>query len=44
MTAVIEIDPRGIYYYFLTDIKYDYFERHDFNTSPNLAGNFVNCH
>lgn len=28
------IEPRGIYYYFLAYIKYDYFSRKFFNTSP----------
>jgi tetratricopeptide (TPR) repeat protein len=29
------IEPKGIYYYFLAYIKYDYFSRKHFNTSPN---------
>jgi hypothetical protein len=28
------IEPRGIYHYFLAYIKYDYFSRKFFNTSP----------
>lgn len=33
--AAIMIEPRGIYYYFLAYIKYDYFARKRFNVSPN---------
>ena len=29
------IDPKGIYYYFMAYIKYDFFERKSLNTSPN---------
>ena len=29
------IEPRGIYYYFLAYVKYDFFERKYLNTSPN---------
>ena len=29
------IEPRGIYYYFLAYIKYDFFERKYLNVSPN---------
>lgn len=29
------IEPKGIYYYFLAYIKYDFFERKYLNTSPN---------
>ena len=29
------IEPRGIYYYFLAYIKYDFFERKSLNSSPN---------
>ena len=32
--AALMIEPRGIYYYFLAYIKYDYFSRKFFNTSP----------
>lgn len=35
INAAIMIEPRGIYYYFLAYIKYDYFERKYFNTTPN---------
>lgn len=33
--AAIMIEPRGIYYYFLAYIKYDYFSRKSYNVSPN---------
>ena len=29
------IEPKGIYYYFLAYIKYDYFARKYFKTSPS---------
>ena len=35
INVAIGLDPRGIYYYFLTYIKYDYFERKYLNISPN---------
>ncbi|MCL2054362.1 MAG: hypothetical protein FWG90_08040 [Oscillospiraceae bacterium] len=34
LNAALAIEPRGIYHYFLAYIKYDYFERKFFNTSP----------
>ena len=34
INAAILIEPKGIYYYFLAYIKYDYFARKFFNTSP----------
>jgi len=34
INAALAIEPRGIYYYLLAYIKYDYFERKYFNTSP----------
>jgi len=34
INAAIAIEPRGIYYYFWAYIKYDYFSRKSFNTSP----------
>lgn len=34
INAAIMIEPRGIYYYFLAYIKYDYFNRKYFKTSP----------
>lgn len=35
LNAAIMIEPRGIYYYFLAYIKYDYFERKYLNTTPD---------
>ena len=35
INAALMIEPRGIYYYFLAYIKYDFFERKFLNTSPN---------
>lgn len=35
INAAIMIEPKGIYYYYLAYIKYDYFERKHFITSPN---------
>ncbi len=35
LNAAIMIEPRGIYYYFLAYIKYDYFERKCLNTAPD---------
>lgn len=35
INAALMIEPKGIYYYFLAYIKYDYFERKFLNTSPN---------
>lgn len=37
MSAAMMIEPRGIYYYFLAYIKYDYFERKNLNASPNYS-------
>ena len=34
INAALAIESRGIYYYFLAYIKYDYFSRKFFNTSP----------
>ena len=34
INAALMIEPRGIFYYFLAYIKYDYFERKHFKTSP----------
>lgn len=34
LNAAVMIEPRGIYYYFLAYIKYDYFARKYFITSP----------
>ena len=35
LNAAIMIEPKGIYYYFWAYIKYDYFARKRFNTSPS---------
>ena len=35
LDAANGIEPKGIYYYFLAYIKYDFFERKSLNTSPN---------
>ena len=35
LKAAIEIEPRGIYHYFLAYIKYDFFERKCFNITPD---------
>ncbi|MBE5861923.1 MAG: hypothetical protein IKQ25_09150 [Lachnospiraceae bacterium] len=35
INAALMIEPKGIYYYFLAYIKYDFFERKFLNTSPN---------
>jgi len=34
INSALAIEPRGIYHYFLAYIKYDYFERKFFKTSP----------
>lgn len=34
LNAAIAIEPKGIYFYFLAYIKYDYFSRKSFNTKP----------
>lgn len=35
LDAALMIEPKGIYYYFIAYIKYDYFDRKSFKTSPN---------
>lgn len=35
INAALMIEPKGIYYYFLAYIKYDYFARKFFKTSPS---------
>lgn len=37
INAANMIEPKGIYYYFLAYIKYDYFFRKYYNTSPTYA-------
>lgn len=34
INAALMIEPKGIYYYYWAYIKYDYFSRKSFNTSP----------
>jgi hypothetical protein len=34
LDAAISLDPRGIFYYFKAYIKYDYYSRKSFRTSP----------
>ena len=35
--AAVMIEPRGIYYYFMAYVKYDYFARKYFRTSPSYT-------
>lgn len=35
INAALMIEPKGIYYYFMAYIKYDYFARKHFRTSPD---------
>lgn len=37
LNAALMIEAKGIYYYFMAYIKYDYFERKHFRTSPNYV-------
>jgi len=37
INAAIMIEPRGIFYYFLAYIKYDFYERKSFNTYPHYT-------
>ena len=34
INSAIDIEPRGVYYYLLAYVKYDYFARKSYNTSP----------
>ncbi len=46
LNAAISIEPKGIYYYFLAYIKYDYFKRKYLNVTPNFEATLkmaVNC-
>jgi len=43
INAALAIEPRGIFHYFLAYIKYDYFERKYFNTSPNYQQALTNA-
>lgn len=40
INIAIEIEPRGIYYYFLAYLRYDYHYRKSFNVSPNYRQYF----
>ena len=42
LSAAESIEPKGIYYYFHSYIKYDYFERKHFITSPHYKELFQN--
>jgi len=44
INAALMIEPRGIYYYFLAYIKYDYFERKFFNTTPTYQAALQMAH
>ena len=44
INAANMIEPRGIYYYFLAYIKYDFFERKYLNTSPYYLECLNNAH
>lgn len=37
INAALMIEPKGIYYYYLAYVKYDYFARKRFRTSPNYS-------
>ena len=37
LNIALEIEPRGIYYYFLAYLRYDYFCRKGFKVSPNYV-------
>lgn len=39
LNAAISVEEKGIYYYLMAYIKYDYFERKHFKTNPN----YVDC-
>jgi tetratricopeptide (TPR) repeat protein len=43
INAAMMIEPRGIYHYFLAYIKYDYFSRKSFNTSPTYQEALANA-
>lgn len=44
INAAIMIEPKGIYYYFLAYIKYDYFQRKFFKTSPTYQQALETAH
>ncbi|MCD7902016.1 MAG: tetratricopeptide repeat protein [Bacteroides sp.] len=41
LNAATTIEPKGIYYYFLSYIKYDYFSRKYLNTSPTYQETYL---
>ena len=43
INAALMIEPKGIYYYFLAYIKYDFFERKFLNTTPNFRDCYRNA-
>ena len=43
INAALAIEPRGIYFYFLAYIKYDYFKRKFFKTSPTYEETLKNA-
>lgn len=43
INAALMIEPKGIYYYFLAYIKYDFFERKFLNTAPNFKECYYNA-
>ena len=43
LNAAIMIEPRGIYYYFMAYIKYDYFKRKFLNTTPDYKSCLANA-
>jgi tetratricopeptide (TPR) repeat protein len=43
INAALAIEPKGIYYYFLSYIKYDYYERKFLNTSPGYRAVLANA-
>lgn len=43
LNAAIMIEPKGIYYYFMAYIKYDYFKRKFLNTTPNYKDCLANA-
>ncbi len=44
INAAIAIEPKGIYYYLLAYIKYDYFSRKYFKTSPTYQEALAEAH
>ena len=44
INAALSIEPRGIFYYFMAYIKYDYFERKYYVTSPTYKEALTKAH